>query len=127
MDNCVNCDSSTVCISCQEGFTLKNNKCTPINNKNDSDDGLGTGAIIGIVFGCLGFLLIVAGVVFFLLNKVFIKDKNVPKSEMREKVEIAKENDEKDLENNLENAEEVIENNKNQVKIHTTKRSIHNA
>ena len=127
MDNCVNCDSSTVCISCQEGFTLKNNKCTPINNKNDSDDGLGTGAIIGIVFGCLGFLLIVAGVVFFLLNKVFLKDKSVPKNEMREKVEIAKENDEKDLENNLENAEEVIENNTNQVKIHTTKRSIHNA
>ena len=115
INNCLTCSSNTICISCNPGYILNNDKkCDKINE--DDDDGLSTGAIIGIVFGSLGFLLIVAGVIYYLINKmkkqnnyqgdinVFPEDKIEPKNEQ--------END------------EINEPEKNQVK--TTKRSIHN-
>ena len=109
IDNCVTCSSRTVCTKCQEGFNVDNNKCQMITQVNDdSDNKLSTGAIIGIVFGCVGFLLLVAGVVYFMLNRFNKKQANntiVPE----EKVEVNEEAEKK--------AEEVVK---------STKRSIHN-
>ena len=75
IDNCLTCDSSTICTSCQAGFTIKNNICEKI--ESSSGDNLSTGAIVGIVFGCLGFLLLVAGGVYILINKIFKKAKDI--------------------------------------------------
>ena len=90
MDNCITCESGSVCTSCQEGFILNDNKlCHKI--EEDDDDGLSTGAIIGIVFGCVGFLLIVAGIVYYLISKVFKTNKgNIP-NEMKDDVKISEE------------------------------------
>ena len=111
MDNCITCDSSTVCTSCQAGFVLSGNLCS---NADDGDDGLSTGAIIGIVFGCIGFLLLVAGIAFFLITKVFKKNiNNVIQMDANNKVEIQ---EEKGVEK-----EKV-----NEVVLHKAKRSIHN-
>ena len=73
MDNCNTFDSRTECTSCLDGFFLSNNLCNKINNDNN-DDGLGTGAIIGIVFGAVGFLLIVILTGYYLIKKVFNKN-----------------------------------------------------
>ena len=111
MDNCITCDSSTVCTSCQAGFVLSGNLCS---NADDGDDGLSTGAIIGIVFGCIGFLLLVAGIAFFLITKIFKKNiNNVIQMDADNKVEIQ---EEKGVEK-----EKV-----NEVVLHKAKRSIHN-
>ena len=77
IDNCITCNSSTVCTLCHNGFTLnENNQCNKIyTNNNNSNEGLSTGAKIGIVFGCLGFVLLMAGIVYFIWNK-FYKKKN---------------------------------------------------
>ena len=40
-----------------------------IESDDDDDDKLSTGAIIGIVFGCVGFILIVFGIICFILKK----------------------------------------------------------
>ena len=40
-----------------------------IESDDDDDDKLSTGAIIGIVFGCVGFILIVLGIICFILKK----------------------------------------------------------
>ena len=37
--------------------------------ESDDDDKLSTGAIIGIVFGCVGFILIVLCIIYFILKK----------------------------------------------------------
>ena len=111
MDNCITCDSSTVCTSCQAGFVLSDNLCS---NADDDDDGLSKGAIIGIVFGCIGFLLLVAGIAFFLITKIFKKNiNNVIQMNANNKVEIQ---EEKGVEK-----EKV-----NEVVLHKAKRSIHN-
>ena len=125
MDNCVTCASSTDCTSCKNGFTLNNKKCVNNNEngKNDNDDGLSTGAIIGIVFGCLGFLLIISGIGYFVFNKFFKRDNNIVKPDINEKVEIKVEK----FENNPEIDDKELENVKqNAVVVHSTKRSIHN-
>ena len=124
MDNCITCDSSTVCTSCQEGFTLNDHSCSNIANDED-DNGLSTGAIIGIVFGCVGFLLLVAGVVYFLMAKVFKKNNNndmetIPGG----KVEIPEEKADKEPENEEKNLQKEKE---NVAVVHTTRRTIHNA
>ena len=125
MDNCIKCDSGTVCTSRQEGFNLNNNHlCSKIDTNNNNDkknDGLSTGAILGIVFGCVGFLLIVAGVIYLLVTKVFKKNKNVIPHSKNDKVEIENEGQDVALENN----EKVPEQNEPISK--TTKRGIHNA
>ena len=67
------CSSSKNCLLCQEGFEVKNNICQSISGGNDNnnkeDKKLSTGAIVGIVLGIVGFLLIAAGLVFFFMNK----------------------------------------------------------
>ena len=117
IDNCITCSSKTVCTKCQEGFKINNNICQMISNSNDDKDKkLSSGAIIGIVFGCVGFLLIVAGVVYFLLNK--FKKISPTKSETNLPVS-------EEVEKNFENVQQdVIQNNPDSEKV--KKRSIHN-
>ena len=111
IDNCITCNSSTVCTECKEEFEVKNSKCqkkeTQVNDKG-KDNKLSTGAIVGIVFGCLGFLLIIAGGVYFFLNKF----KNAG------------------LKNDIGFEEQagikVIPDNNNDNAVKSTKRSIHN-
>ena len=68
MENCITCISSSVCTSCQEGFSLENNKC---GEKNDDDNGgLSTGAIVGIVCGCLLFLLLFLLIIYLFYRKM---------------------------------------------------------
>ena len=124
MENCITCDSSTVCTSCQEGFTLNDHSCSNIANDED-DDGLSTGAIIGIVFGCVGFLLLIAGVVYFLMAKVFKKNNNNDMETIpNEKVEIPEEKADKEPENEEKNLQKEKE---NEAVVHTKRRTIHNA
>ena len=76
INNCITCSSTTICTLCKDGFKINNNICIEATSSNDDDDKLGTGAIIGIVFGCIGFLAIVGLVAYFLLKK-FIKPQEV--------------------------------------------------
>ena len=117
INNCITCDSSTICTSCQTGFTLNNNLC---KNDDDDDDGLSTGEIIGIVFGCIGFLLLVAFVIYFLITKVFKKNNNITINEnaLKNKEEKVPENEEQNAVINEEKQNEVV--------VHSTKRTIHN-
>ena len=133
--NCIICDSSTVCTSCEEGFFLNNKICSKIiNNKNndDNDSGLSKGKIIGIVFGCFGFLLLIVGIVFFIINKLSKKNKNsnnITNIEENDKVEIVDDKISKDekVEKAQENEEKIVENLKqNDIVIHSVKRNIHN-
>ena len=117
IDNCITCTSTTVCTKCIEGFNVENNICQIITSTNNSSDKkLSTGAITGIVFGCLGFLLIVAGVVYFLLSGF---KKNIGN------------NAEINLAVNEENVNNFNVNDKIDIENHdigtTKKRSIHNA
>ena len=118
LDNCVKCLSKTICTHCQEGFVINNNICEKIK---DSDNNLSTGAIVGIIVGCLVFLLLVAGLVYYLLkkkiaNKIIVDNGNAP-----EKVEMTDEKMKK--ENEKENGNRTE---KNPVMIHTIKRAINN-
>ena len=118
LDNCVKCLSKTICTHCQEGFVINNNICEKIK---DSDNNLSTGAIVGIIVGCLVFLLLVAGLVYYLLkkkiaNKIIVDNGNAP-----EKVEMTDEKMKK--ENEKENGNRTE---KNPVMIHTLKRAINN-
>jgi hypothetical protein len=116
IDNCVKCESNTECISCQSGYHINNNICQ--KNENDDDDDLSSGAIVGIVFGVLGFLLIAALTVYYLLKK-FKKDV-FEKNNVTEKVN--NNNDNMGIVDNQES------NNFNTIKNEdkNTKRSIHN-
>ena len=121
IDNCITCSSSTVCTLCQEGFTLnKNNICQKDNTNNENNSKLSTGAIIGIVFGCVAFLLIANGILYF-LPKWLNKQQNIGDNL---NTTPAKENAGEIEEENLENIEKVTEPVKINVK--STRRSIHN-
>ena len=117
--NCVACTSSSVCKECQKDFVLKDNKCQLTSNQDGgskSSSKLSTGAIIGIVLGCLGFLLLIAGGVYFLLN--FRKNKTMTTTETNLAV-----NEEKVF--NSDNEEQGV--NQNAIEEgKTKKRSIHN-
>ena len=70
--NCQKCSSQTICTLCKRGYELDEEDGTVICEKeedDDDDDGLSTGAIIGIVFGCIGFLAIVALIIICLLKR----------------------------------------------------------
>ena len=111
IDNCITCSSKTICTKCEEGYNINGGNCQIISNsKDDNNKKLSTGAIIGIVFGCVGFLLIVAGVVYFLLNKAKSPIVNYTKAP-EDNIEIREEGEKKD--------EEVVKS--------TKRRSIHNA
>ena len=121
IDNCISCESSTKCISCKNGFSVNNNNlCEEIPEDNSK---LSTGAIIGIILGCLFFLLLVVIIGYFVIKKIFKKNEGVkidsgvpvnePKGENAEIEEIKMhENDEDDMQN--------------KIVVHTKRRSIHN-
>ena len=115
IDNCLACTSRTVCSICKEGFDIKNNICQIHSSDDESDNKLSTGEIIGIVFGCVGFLLIVGGGVYFFL----IKYKNFNPNVIEEKPG--------NIEENVGKVEENINlDKKNEEDPKTSKRNIHN-
>ena len=124
IENCLTCVSSTVCTSCKSGFKLNNNIC----NEDEDDDKLSTGAIIGIVFGCLGFLLILALIVYFLFKKYFKKnngDNN--NNDDRKDENYNDEIDEEGIEKIPYNEAIIIETeNQKQIQSSIKRRSIHN-
>ena len=85
INNCMKCTSGTECIKCQNGFELNNNICNIIKTDDDDDDKLSTGAIIGIVFGSVGFLLIVLGIIYYILKKEK-KDNQITQLNNEEKI-----------------------------------------
>ena len=64
--NCRKCSSKTKCTSCKNGYKLEDEDGKTIC---EEDNGLSTGAIIGIVFGCVGFLVIVALIIICILKR----------------------------------------------------------
>ena len=124
INNCITCESSTKCLSCKDGFNVENDICTEIISNDDNDDNkLKTGAIIGIVFGCLGFFLLVAGALYFFMAKFFKKNGDVDNIIENNMVEVT----EGKRENNQEEDARVPENeNENKIEVHTNRRSIHN-
>ena len=128
IDNCISCTSKTECTSCQNGFILNSNKkCEKVNN--DNDEKLSTGAIIGIVFGCLGFLIVSALVGYYLYKKFFIKKGDIPSNNVQNNIQTIKEKNDKIQENedieeiNVEPEKEIEQ---NKIVKHTNRRSIHN-
>ena len=118
---CMQCTSNGNCIKCAPNYNSKGNGCINPNDEDDSDN-LSKGAIIGIVFGCLGFLIIIAILIYFFLKKyIFKKDdkiENIDENNGIEAIEIQKEN--------VPQTEGTIENdNRNQVITHK-KRKINN-
>ena len=103
---------------------MENDICTEIISNDDNDDNkLKTGAIIGIVFGCLGFFLLVAGALYFFMAKFFKKNGDVDNIIENNMVEVTEEK----RENNQEEDARVPENeNENKIEVHTNRRSIHN-
>ena len=80
IQNCQKCDSKTKCTSCRKGYKLKDEDGKTICK----EEGLSTGAIIGIVFGCVGFLAIIVLIIICILKK-----RNEQKGEeIKEKEEI---------------------------------------
>ena len=113
MDNCLTCISNKECLSCQEGYKINNNKCEKIEKENNNNK-LSTGAIIGIVFGCVGFLLFASLVAFFLYKKFATKwTKKVHSTIANIDEEIIRE------ENNSRKEQ-------NEVQVQGSKRNIHN-
>ena len=92
LDNCIKCISNTKCISCNEGYIVNNNFCEK-NSDNDDDNGLSTGAIIGIVCGCLLFIFLILILLYIFRKKIFHKTNidievdngDIKKEEMNEK------------------------------------------
>ena len=117
INNCVTCESSIKCLSCQEGFDLNNGICNTIISNDDNDNKLSTGAIIGIVFGCLGFLVLVGGVVYFLINKYY--NRNINDTNMNNDIKIVEEKQYNNIQEDKDNDPEVIN--------PSTKRTIHNS
>ena len=102
-----------------------------IESDDDDDDKLSTGAIIGIVFGSVGFILIVLGIIFFILKKGK-KDNQITQLNNEEKiVEEKLGGDGVCGNNNNQQHEDKIQiedvDKQNQVEIHSnTKRKISN-
>ena len=71
--NCQKCSSQTICTLCKNGYELEDKDgktiCEKKDDNKDDDDGVSAGAIIGIVFGCIGFLAIVALIIICLLKR----------------------------------------------------------
>ena len=106
MENCIKCNSGDVCLSCQEGYQINDNKkCEKINSEKDDGYKLSTGEIIGIIFGCIGFLLI-------LIITILLFMKKYSKNNGNNIVKI-----EDDIKSCDKNQEE-----QNEIKIYTTKR-----
>ena len=119
IDNCLTCTSGTVCTSYNEGYALTEEKKRQKIDGRNGGGNLSSGGIVGIVFGCLGFLLIAAGIIYYLLKRM--KKQNMYQDDLNvypeEKI------DKKEEKNEQEN-EEIPDTDKIQVK--NKKRSIHN-
>ena len=96
---------------------------------SDDDDKLSTGAIIGIVFGCVGFILIVLGIIYYILKKGK-KDNQITQLNNEEKIIKEKVETDNIYNNNNQHDDEIqIEDvdKQNQVEIHSkAKRKISN-
>ena len=96
---------------------------------DDDDDKLSTGAIIGIVFGCVGFILIVLGIIYYILKKGK-KDNQITQLNNEEKISEEKVEGDNIYNNNNQHEDEIqIEDidKQNQVNIHSkAKRKISN-
>ena len=90
-----------------------NKKCDKINN---DEDNLSTGGIIGIAFGCLGFILIIIFLICYLIKR------NKKQNEYHGDINVLSE--EKIEKKNEQENDGITEPEKAQVK--TYKRSIHN-
>jgi len=124
IDNCITCSSSTTCTSCQNGFKINsNNICEKINDSDD-DSGLSTGAIIGIVIGCVAFLALIALLVYYLYNKFFAKSNNTIEVKPQKTDGIIVNEEEK--QEKQEEPEKEGGTDEKTLPAHTTKRSIHN-
>ena len=100
IQNCQKCDSKTKCTSCRKGYKLKDEDGKTICK----EEGLSTGAIIGIVFGCVGFLAIIVLIIICILKK-----RNEQKGEeIKEKEEIT---EKKEGDTGPQNAKEGQEDN----------------
>ena len=130
IQNCQKCSSQTICTLCKNGYKLEDKDGTVIcekedekddddNDKDDDDDGLSTGAIIGIVFGCAGFLLIVALIIFCLIMRKKETEKENPEKKI---VETAKEEGKDPLEDDIK----VIEYDKKSEIMDATAKRINN-
>ena len=109
MENCIKCNSGDVCLSCKEGYQINDNKkCEKINSEEDEENKLSTGEIVGIVFGCIGFLLIVIIIILLLIKKC-------AKNEGNNSINIIKIED--DIKSRNKNQEE-----QNEINIYSTKR-----
>ena len=96
---------------------LNNGICNTIISNDDNDNKLSTGAIIGIVFGCLGYLVLVGGVVYFLINKYY--NRNINETNMNNDIKIVEEKKYNNIQEDKDNDTEVIN--------PSTKRTIHNS
>ena len=115
---CAQCNSNKICIKCRFNYSIAENgrKCVEFGSNsekivNDDDDGLSTGAIIGIVFGCVGFILAIVAIIF--LVKHFLKPKDIK----TDNEIINKEKNEKEEKESRNSQTEV-----NKVEIYTTQR-----
>ena len=127
IDNCITCISSKQCTSCQKGYAINNNICQEIISE-DNDNKLSTGAIIGIIIGCLGFAIIAALVIYYLVTKVFSKDNEIFNENVittgGDRIDKVSENE--DNKENIEDKEIENQLEQNKIVVHNTKRSIHN-
>ena len=124
ISNCLKCSSQTQCTSCFNGFLLEQENGKSICKKeekeeDDDDDGLSTGAIIGIVFGCVGFLLLVALTIFCLIMRKKEKKEEKPEKKI---IETAKE----EVKDPLEDDIKVIEYDKKSEIMDATAKRINN-
>ena len=70
-------EATQTCVvtGCNPGYQVQTNAptyvatCVELTSETDSDDDLSTGAIIAIVFGCVGFVALVLAAIFILLGK----------------------------------------------------------
>ena len=127
IEHCETCTSNKVCTSCSVGYNLNNDKlCEKIKEKNNDDD-LSTGSIVGIVIGCVGFLIISGLTAYFFLIKKIKPDLKLNSLEIAENV---KQNVNEIKDQSLVDTEkqnEIIEGEKqSEVFVHKTKRGIHN-
>ena len=69
--NCIICDSGTVCTSCQNEFRQDNN--IYISNNNENSSKFIYRSYNWNCFWMFWFLLIIAGIIYYFLNKKTIK------------------------------------------------------
>jgi len=97
-------------------YIVNNNVCEEVQ-ETDSSNGLSTGAIVGIIAGCLVFLLLVVGMIIFIFKKKISNRKNT---------DIIEVNDEQIKKEGPNEKENGFRTEKDSVIFHTIKRSVSN-